>query len=163
MHGQSRNSLLPLFLLAMMFMPPAHVSLQTHLLDDFETLSGWTPIHSHGDAASIAISSAEGKTGKGMMIDFSFIGYMGSVSIEKEFALSLPDAYQLSFDIRGEAPVNNLVVRLKDSIGNVWWVNRTNYEFSSSWTTLSRRHRLCGGSKRRVGFDLRGKKWVYAW
>jgi Bacterial alpha-L-rhamnosidase 6 hairpin glycosidase domain/F5/8 type C domain len=134
---KSRYSLLLLFFLTPASVLPACASPQTRLLDDFETLSGWNAIHSHGDAASIEISGAEGRVGKGMMIDFSFVGYMGSVSVEKRFDLPLPVSYQLSFDIRGDAPVNNLVVRLKDSVGNVWWVNRTNYEFSPAWTTFT--------------------------
>jgi hypothetical protein len=105
-------------------------------LDDCESLDGWEAIHSHGDASKITIASDEGKTGRALRIDFSFLGFMGSVSVQKRFPVMLPANYRLAFDIRGEAPVNNLVVRLKDSIDNVWWVNRTSFDIPAAWTPV---------------------------
>jgi hypothetical protein len=126
------------------------------LLDDFETLAGWEPIHSHGDASRIAIAGDRGKTGNALRIDFSFIGFMGSVSIQKRFDRPLPPNYRLSFDLRGEAPVNNLVVRLKDSLDNVWWVNRTNFAFPRSWMTVGfKKHQIQYGWGPSLGGDLR--------
>jgi hypothetical protein len=111
---------------------------QPRLLDEFETLNGWEAIHSHGDASKIWMKTGEGKNGKGLQFDFEFVGYMGSVSVQKKFAVPLPENYELSFDIRAEdAPVNNVVVRLKDSIDNVWWINRTNFDFPRKWTRFA--------------------------
>jgi hypothetical protein len=104
------------------------------LLDDFESLSGWKAVTSHGDASKLTITSDEGKSGKAMLMEFSFLGHMGSAAAEKRLALPLPVNYQISFDIRGEAPVNNFIIRLMDSSDNVWVVMRSNFEFPRTWT-----------------------------
>jgi len=118
-------------------------SSQSMPLDDFETLSGWKPVTSHGDASKMSIAAGEGKTGKGMLMEFSFLGYMGSASAEKKFGITLPKNYQISFDVRGEAPINNFVIRLMDSLDNVWTVNRTNFEFPRRWTKMTvKKHQM---------------------
>jgi hypothetical protein len=110
---------------------------QSTLLDDFESLTGWEAVHSHGDACTIHISDDRGKTGRAMMMDFAFLGHMGSVSAQKRFARDLPSDFQLVFDIRAEAPVNNFIIRIYDSLDNVWIVNRANFPFPRAWTRLS--------------------------
>src|SRR5512137_1165067 len=96
---------------------------QPRLLDNFESLSGWKAVTSHGDASRMTLTVGEGKSGNGMLMEFSFLGYMGSASAEKKFGIVLPGNYQISFDVRGEAPINNFVIRLMDSVDNVWTVN----------------------------------------
>ncbi len=116
---------------------------QPRLLDDFETFSGWKPVTSHGDASKMTLAAGEGKSGKGMLMEFSFLGYMGSASAEKKFGVALPRNYQISFDVRGEAPINNFVIRLMDSVDNVWTVNRTNFEFPRRWTKMTvKKHQM---------------------
>jgi hypothetical protein len=116
---------------------------QTQILDDFDTLKGWYPVTSHGDASKMKLSPAEGRTGHGMLMEFSFLGYMGSAAAEKKFDIDLPANYQISFDLRAEAPVNNFVIRLMDSVDNVWWVNRSNFSFSRTWTKFTiKKHQL---------------------
>ncbi len=110
---------------------------QLRLLDAFETVSGWEAVTSHGDASKITITSGPGRTGRAMVMQFSFLGHMGSAAAEKKFAIPLPSNYQISFDIRADAPVNNFILRLMDSLGNVWVVMRTDYEFPKTWTRFT--------------------------
>jgi hypothetical protein len=116
---------------------PLPGSAQVRLLDDFETLLGWTPVTSHGDASKLSLTSGPGKTGKAMVMEFSFLGHMGSASAEKKLALPLPPNYQISFDLRADAPVNNFILRLMDTLDNVWIVIRSNYEFPRTWTKFT--------------------------
>ena len=124
-------------LLFMAMLAGSRSSGQPHPLDEFETLEGWNAVTSHGDASKLSITSSTGRTGRGMMLDFSFLGHMGSASAEKKFGIPLPPNYQISFDLRGDAPANNFILRLMDSTGNVWVVMRPDYTFPASWTKFS--------------------------
>jgi hypothetical protein len=110
---------------------------QVRILDDFETLTGWNAVTSHGDASRLRITGSDGKNGNGMKMDFSFLGHMGSAAAEKRLGFHLPSNYQLSFDIRGDAPVNNFILRLMDSLDNVWVVMRSNYDVPREWTKFT--------------------------
>ena len=124
---------------ALILLPPLSPGLpaQVRLLDDFETLAGWHAVTSHGDASRLTLSTGPGKTGRSMVMDFSFLGHMGSAAAEKKFALPLPSNYQISFDIRGDAPVNNFIIRLMDTLDNVWVVMHANYSVPRTWTRFT--------------------------
>ena len=69
-----------------------------------------------------------------MRLDFDFKGIAGYVIARKKIDLPLPDDYAFSFYIRGEAPENNLELKLIDASGqNVWWASQRHFEFSSQW------------------------------
>ena len=116
---------------------PVHAQVHGPLLDAFDDLSGWHGVTSHGAASKIAIRPAAGHPGNAMLMDFSFLGHMGSAAAEKKFSVPLPANYRISFDVRGECPVNNFVIRLMDSLDNVWWVNRSNFDFPRTWTRMT--------------------------
>ncbi|HVG09069.1 MAG TPA: discoidin domain-containing protein [Thermoanaerobaculia bacterium] len=110
-------------------------------LDDFEEISGWKSVPS--DGVSLKLSQAEGVSGKALRLDFDFHGGAGYAVARKELPFTLPDNYEISFRLRGEAPVNNLEFKLVDPTGdNVWWVNRRNFQFPREWTQvrLKKRH-----------------------
>ena len=97
-------------------------------LDDFESVAGWTADHTDDTTASIA--SADGKFGRALRLDFDFRGVIGYATARRALALDLPADYELSFWVRGEAPVNALEFKLIDASGeNVWWVNREAFAF----------------------------------
>ncbi|HYU30788.1 MAG TPA: discoidin domain-containing protein [Thermoanaerobaculia bacterium] len=105
------------------------------LLDDFENASSWKSAPS--DGVSLDLSSAEGLHGKALRLDFDFHGGAGYAVARKELAFELPENYELSFRVRGEAPVNNFEFKLIDPTGdNVWWVNRKNFTFPCEWTEV---------------------------
>ncbi|HEX5716385.1 MAG TPA: discoidin domain-containing protein, partial [Thermoanaerobaculia bacterium] len=110
-------------------------------LDDFEDVSGWKSVPS--DGVSLNLSQTEGVSGKALRLDFDFHGGAGYAVARKELPFALPYNYEISFRLRGEAPVNNLEFKLVDPTGdNVWWVNRRNFQFPREWTQvrLKKRH-----------------------
>lgn len=111
------------------------------VLDGFEDISGWKTAPS--DGVSLDLSSAPGFAGKALRLDFDFHGGAGYAVAQKEIPIELPENWELSFRLRGEAPVNNLEVKLVDPSGeNVWWVNKRNYTFPREWTRfrIKKRH-----------------------
>ncbi|HKG91783.1 MAG TPA: hypothetical protein VKA84_07835, partial [Gemmatimonadaceae bacterium] len=114
-------------------------------LDDFEPLAGWTAAPS--DGVSLSITSDSGFRGRSMRLDFDFHGGGGYAVARKALAFDVPENYELTFRIRGDARPNNLEFNLlADERGeNVWWVNRRNVEFTRDW-------RLVRYKKRHVEF-----------
>ena len=126
------------------------------LLDAFDDIRGWHGVTSHGSASSVSLRSVPGRTGNAMLIEYSFLGHMGSAAAEKTFNVPLPAGYQISFDLRGEGPPNNFVIRLMDSLDNVWWINRSNFVFPGEWTRMTiRKSQIQYGWGPSGGGDLR--------
>jgi hypothetical protein len=112
-----------------------------NLLDGFDDLTPWQVIASDGVRASIrAVSGVEGQA---LCLDFDFSGVAGHASARRTLALEFPPNYELSFYLRGDAPVNNLEIKLIDASGdNVWWVNRRDFVFPPEWqqVKIKKRH-----------------------
>ena len=54
-----------------------------------------------------------------------------------QMASDLPENYEISFNLRADAPVNNFEVKLADASGdNVWWFERRDFEFPSEWRRI---------------------------
>ncbi|NUO78845.1 discoidin domain-containing protein [candidate division KSB1 bacterium] len=116
-------------------------SAQIKPLDDFETLAGWKAIASDGVRIDTALVA--GRTHHGVKIAFDFVAGAGYCGVQKQFPLTLPENFQFSFYVRGEAPINNFEFKLVDASGdNVWWLNQRNFEFPETWTkvTIKKRH-----------------------
>jgi hypothetical protein len=113
----------------------------SQILDAFSSLSGWQTIAS--DQVNIHTQIREGFSGKCIKIDFDFTIGAGYGGIRKTFPIDLPDNYQFSFYIKGEAPTNNLEFKLLDASGeNVWWLNQRNFQFPTEWKkiVIKKRH-----------------------
>jgi hypothetical protein len=111
------------------------------MLNDFETVSGWRVETSNGISAEIAQDA--GRTGMGLRLDFNFHGGGGFVIAHKLLSMTLPDNYNFSFYVRGEAPLNTLEFKLIDPTGeNVWWAKRRDFRFTGDWqkVTIKKRH-----------------------
>ncbi len=112
----------------------------TRILDNFEALAPWTAQHT--DDVSATLDSVDGKVGKALRLQFDFADKHGNpingyATARRELPLQLPDNYELSFWIRGEAPVNTLQFKLVDASGeNVWWLNRPDFEFPRDWRQI---------------------------
>ena len=103
------------------------------LLDDFESLAGWSLVTSPGIRAEIARDA--GHAGMGLRIDFDFRGEGGYVIVRKDFSLPLPENYAFSFCVRGQAPDNPLEFKLVDATGNnVWW--RRQRDLPAEWRRM---------------------------
>jgi hypothetical protein len=112
--------------------PDARDSWASAILDDFEVLSAWQVEASDGVRARI--DSIAGVEGNALGLEFDFQGHGGHASARRALALDLPENFELSFDLRGNAPPNDLQLKLVDASGeNVWWFRRADFEFSKDW------------------------------
>lgn len=113
------------------------------VLDDFENLTRWSALPAEGVA--LTIRADQGRTGAGhaMRLDFDFQGRGGYAIARRRLDLTLPENYEFSFWIKGNARPNTLEFKLADSSGdNVWWYTRPSFEFPHQWqrVTIKRRH-----------------------
>jgi len=101
-------------------------------LDAFETLEPWRARASEGvDARLEALPGVEGKA---LGLSFDFRGGAGHASARRPLELALPDNYELSFDLRGDAAPNDLELKLIDPSGdNVWWFRLRDATFTREW------------------------------
>ena len=75
-------------------------------------------------------------------MDFDLSGTAGYAIARRALPLDLPPNYELSFYMRADAPVNNLQFKLIDDSGdNVWWFNRSNFEFPREWQLVKIKRR----------------------
>lgn len=120
---------------------PRVASAQVRSLDDFDSLAGWKVIASDGVRIDTALVA--GRTHRGLKLEFDFVAGAGYCGVQKQLPLTLPENFQFSFYVRGEAPINNFEFKLVDASGdNVWWRNQRNFEFPETWTkiTIKKRH-----------------------
>jgi hypothetical protein len=105
------------------------------VLDDFESLAGWTAHPSEGVEMRVAQDS--GFAGRALRLDFDFRGGTGYAIVRKAFPMRLPRDYEVAFRLRADAPVNDLELKLVDPSGeNVWWANRRRFEYPREWTRI---------------------------
>jgi F5/8 type C domain len=108
---------------------------RTRVLDDFETLSGWTADPSEG--VELRISQDSGFAGRSMRLDFDFRGGTGYAIARKSIPVDLPENWEFAFRLRADAPVNDLEFKLIDPSGeNVWWMNRRRFEYPREWQRI---------------------------
>jgi hypothetical protein len=109
--------------------------------DRFEEPGAWRP--APADGVALTLSAAEGEAGKALRLDFDFRGHAGWAAIRREVAIDLPENWELGLHFHGEAPANDLEIKLVDVSGqNVWWAVRRDLAPPRAWTTLrlKRRH-----------------------
>jgi hypothetical protein len=110
------------------------------VIDEFEGPLTWTAHPS--DGVALKISQDAGRNGKALRMDFDFRGGAGYAIARKQVDLEMPPNYEFTFWMRADAPVNNLELKLIDSSGeNVWWLNRTEFEFPRLWKRISTKKR----------------------
>jgi hypothetical protein len=101
-------------------------------LDAFENLAPW---HATGsDGVSSAIHAVPGVHGQALRLALDLDGTAGYAVARRALALALPSDFELSFELRGEVPINNFELKLVDETGdNVWWFRRPDFAFPASW------------------------------
>lgn len=106
------------------------------VLDDFEPPSAWQA-HS-SDGVSAESQQVAGRDGQGLSLRFDFHGHGGYAAVRRALPLTLPEHYEISFDLRGEAPVNDFQVKLSDESGdNVWWFRRNDFTPPNDWQRIT--------------------------
>lgn len=138
-HKHSAKKIIVLFLFISSFTFSQSPS-QPRLLDDFETFSGWRSVVSEG--AKLNVLSGEGKTGKGLVMDFNLQGVYGYVIATKEFDIDLTSNYQFTFDMKADIPVNNFEFKLVDEKEDVFWIKKMNVTYPKNWEKqkIKKRH-----------------------
>ena len=119
----------------------APAAAQERVLDDFQAVDDWKALPSAG--VELRLGADSGYRGRAMRLDFDFGERSGYAIARKAIPIDLPANYAFTFQIRGDAPTNNLEFKLVDPTGdNVWWVNRRNYDWPTDWTkvTVRKRH-----------------------
>jgi hypothetical protein len=77
-----------------------------------------------------------------MRLDFDFRGHAGYAIARRAVDLDLPPNYELTWQMRADAPVNNFELKLIDATGdNVWWMNRRDFVFPDDWKQVLTRKR----------------------
>jgi len=125
---------------AVLFIGSSSTRGQSRLLDDCDSLAGWSTIVS--DGAHLRLARGEGKTGGALAMEFDLSGVYGYVIAEKEFPIDLPPNYQFTFDLRGETPLNNFEFKVIDDRENVFWIKKLNVEYPKEWAKqrIKKRH-----------------------
>jgi F5/8 type C domain/Bacterial alpha-L-rhamnosidase 6 hairpin glycosidase domain len=102
------------------------------VLDSFEGITSWIPAPAEG--VKLELHQSSGQSGNALKLDFDYQGHSGWAAARKNFNINLPDNYEFSFWIRGDAPVTHFEFKLIDPSGqNVWWVNKRNFEYPREW------------------------------
>jgi hypothetical protein len=105
------------------------------VLDAFEDIAPWRATAS--DGVTSAVRAVPGVRGRALQLAFDLGNTAGYAVARRELALDLPGDFELTFQLRGELPVNNLELKLIDQTGdNVWWFRRANYAFPRDWRQL---------------------------
>jgi hypothetical protein len=103
----------------------------SELLDDFEQVSQWRADASDGVSASSR--QVVERDGHGLQLDFDFHAHGGYAALRRELPLVLPEHYEISFELRGDAPINDFQFKLTDASGeNVWWFRKNDLAFQKS-------------------------------
>lgn len=106
------------------------------VLDDFDDIAQWSVQASDGVIASLHAAPGM-QTGQALLLDFDFAKTAGYAAARRALPVELPDDYEISFWMRGEAGQNNLEIKFVDASGdNVWWYHRPNYKFSGDWQNV---------------------------
>ena len=81
-----------------------------------------------------SLHPAQGVEGPALRLDFDLRGTAGYALASRALPLDLPANYEITFDLRGDAPINDFQVKLVDETGeNVWWFRRQNFAFPREW------------------------------
>src|SRR5262245_41287697 len=106
------------------------------ILDQFESLDGWSAIASEG--TQVTLTQVAGVRGQALRIDFDLNHGGGWLIVRKAFALDLPANYAFTFELRGEGARNAFEFKLVDPRGeNVWWRDQRDFTFPADWQRMT--------------------------
>ena len=120
---------------------PAFAAGGARVLDDFESLAPWSTFAS--DQVGVSLRQVAGTHGQAMCLAYDFHGVSGYAVARRKLPMDYPGNFEYSLQLRGDAPANNLEIKLPDASGeNVWWATRPNYLPPTAWTAMKvkRRH-----------------------
>ena len=107
----------------------------TSLLDNFQNIALWKAVASDGISAET--NAAHGPLESALSLNYNFGKVAGYAAMRRSLPINLPDNYEISFYIRGDANPNTFQVKLLDSSGdNVWWYQKIDYAFPKDWQLI---------------------------
>lgn len=129
------------FLLCMLCLPLSALAAQqapqldVRYLDEMENTADWKSLASDGVSASV--HDAKGVEGKALVLEYDLNKTAGYAAATRALPVTLPEDYEISFWMRGEAGRNNFEMKFVDASGdNVWWFRRANFQVSGDWQQI---------------------------
>ena len=105
------------------------------ILDEMDDIAAWKSLASDGVTASV--HGAKGLHGNALVLEYDLAKTAGYAAATRALSVDLPDDYEISFWLRGEAGRNHFEVKFVDASGdNVWWYRRANFTFSGEWQNI---------------------------
>ncbi|HEY0195543.1 MAG TPA: discoidin domain-containing protein, partial [Kofleriaceae bacterium] len=102
------------------------------VLDGFEDPAAWQASGSEG--VQVSLSAVPGAHGRAMKLAFDLGATSGYAVAHRALDLDLSGEFELALELSGEAPPDNLEIKLLDATGqNVWWYHRADYAFPRDW------------------------------
>ncbi len=102
------------------------------VLDTFDDLTPWRAVAS--DGVSVSKAPVPGAQGGALQLSFDLGPSAGYAIARRDLPLDLPDNFEITFLVRGEAAPNNLEFKLVDASGdNVWWHVRRDFQLGREW------------------------------
>ncbi|MET0152123.1 MAG: discoidin domain-containing protein [Candidatus Binatia bacterium] len=96
--------------------------------EEAAALGQWTS--TAADASSVSLSAEPGPRGAALRVDFDLVGPTSWAIARRECSAVLPSHYVAVLRLRGDAPANQLQLKLVDPGGrNVWWWRRPDFAF----------------------------------
>ncbi|GFE83266.1 hypothetical protein GCM10011487_52660 [Steroidobacter agaridevorans] len=109
--------------------------LQVRYLDEMENAAEWQALASDGVDASV--HNAKGVQGNALVLEFNLNNTAGYAAATRKLPVQLPQDYEISFWMRGEAGRNHFEVKFVDASGdNVWWFRRPNFQVTGDWQQI---------------------------
>lgn len=109
--------------------------LQMRYLDEMENAADWKALASDGVDASV--HNAKGVEGNAMVLEFNLNDTAGYAAATRKLPVELPEDYEISFWMRGEAGRNHFEMKFVDASGdNVWWFRRPNFQVTGDWQPI---------------------------
>jgi hypothetical protein len=109
--------------------------LDVRALDDMEDASAWNSLASDGVSASVR--RAPGVQGNALVLDYNLNRTAGYAAATKRLPVTLPEEYEITFWMRGEAGRNHFEMKFVDASGdNVWWFRRANFQVTGDWQQI---------------------------
>ena len=109
--------------------------LDVRYLDEMENTDDWKSLASDGVSASV--HDAKGVEGNALVLEYDLNKTAGYAAATRELPVTLPEDYEISFWMRGEAGRNNFEMKFVDASGdNVWWFRRANFQVSGDWQQI---------------------------
>ncbi|QQS08872.1 MAG: hypothetical protein IPK69_12965 [Phycisphaerales bacterium] len=113
------------------------------VVDSCDDPATWKVITAEG--VELKVHADDAPSGRCLRLDFNFVTGGGYCIVQRDFARALPENFEFTARLRGDAPANNLEFKLLDiepgehgtpESESVWWVNKRRFEFPREWTTL---------------------------